>query len=208
MATVIGIDLSLSGTGIARYSRNLPGSHFTVNWNVKGTEPHAPANMKMPDHLWQCERQGQLLTFIKDFIGDEMPDLVVVEDVYRGKSGSATLDLAQLAGLVRYWLHTVKKAPFALVVGQASKKFAGLPGSKEGQSRPKGLICKYVQSSFGQDIDDDNCADAVTMAYMGAAILSLWPVRTKYQQDVISGLIQKSPWLRQLSNLSAAAAKA
>ena len=66
--TIVGLDLSLAGTGIAKLeaSADLQLSPV-VTWAVKGTAAHAPNPKVKPDHLWQCERNGALLAFVKEW---------------------------------------------------------------------------------------------------------------------------------------------
>jgi hypothetical protein len=198
---VVALDLSLTGTGVARFRQGRK-----PEWAVKGTPP---AKAGLPDHLWQCERNGILLNFVKAWITEFPPRLVVIEDVFQGggsrndKStsfggGGSALPLSQLAGLIRYWIWAIQKIPFVLVVGASSKKFAGVPKSVPGQARPKGLICKYALSGFDVDTDNDNAADAVVMSFIGGALLGLWQPRTKAQAEVVAGILKREPWLLRL----------
>ena len=61
---IVGLDLSLAGTGIARLEASAdPQLLPIVTWAVKGTAAHAHNPKVKPDHLWQCERNGVTRTF-------------------------------------------------------------------------------------------------------------------------------------------------
>ncbi len=199
---IIGLDLSLAGAGLARYA-----SGGNVTWDVFGTEPHAPKQSPAPDDWWTCERHALILNRIKNWVGldpmDPRPALVVIEDMFaaQGKSG---LDLAQLAGLVRYWVRINRKIPFVLVANSQVKKFTGTPTTKKGIQVSKGINTKLVFQAWGHDTNNDNCADAISLAYIGAAVTGQWQCKNAAQREVVMALVKKNPWLLKMSQAPAA----
>jgi len=105
--------------------------------------------------------------------------LVIIED-FAFSRGNRAHQLGGLGYLVRHalWKNGI---PFILVGPQQRAKFCC--GSGNGT---KDLIVKYVEKRFGVDTDDHNAADAVTLLFIGQALLGWWQTQTQFQVEVLA----------------------
>ena len=129
---IIGLDLSLSGTGACRINteagRTQPVTAFF------GTSSKQSRTPRLPDERWEMERFGSTLSRVKDFVsGDGAPNLIVIEEFAFGIQGAGARSNAGFGYLVRYWLYAVANVPFLLVGNAQLKKFV------VGKSAAKGI---------------------------------------------------------------------
>lgn len=162
MKTVIGMDLSLTATGLAE----VQDGEVVTTYRVRST------GKKDDDLAARGERLESLSTQIIEWVmeGDD-PDLVVIESpAYGAKFGSPH----DRSGL--WWL-VVKNVlglgfPIATVAPMSRAKY----GTGRGNARKPDVLeavkvnyGPFVASPYG--IPDDNVADAILLAAMGARVL-------------------------------------
>lgn len=146
MTRVVGLDLSLTATGIA-----VAGD---VRWNGV---MHPPAGL----------REGPRLAWLRDRIGanlDHGLDMVVIEDLpINAKSAGLT---AQLHGVVKLHLHDGGYPPPILVPAATLKVFA----TGRGNATKIDMVVA-ARDRLGYDGTDDNAADAMWLAELGCHLL-------------------------------------
>lgn len=149
---VAGLDLSLTGTGIATYDpdprRPSPVATKTVT------------TARLTGH----PRLAEILLAISDLRHCE---LVVIEDVWLGLKGNTALRLAELHGLVKHWLW-LRCIPYVLVQPAQLKLYAVGKGGGNGAGKDQVLLA--VERRYGglTTVTDNNQADALVLLAMAA----------------------------------------
>lgn len=203
MSVIVGLDLSLTGTGMCRIEGD------AVKWKVVGTGPQAKkASVRYQDDVWEAMRLGKLLAQISAFCMGA--DLVGIEDFAKmtGKGGGGLR--IGLAYLVRYWCWK-QGIPFMVVGTGQVKKFASGKAAEKGadglmHGTAKVVIIREVYKLWGHNVDDDNEADSVVIAHVVAAVTghrepdtrysngeALPVARTAAQKAVVAELRKKYP---------------
>lgn len=144
-ATVIGVDASLTSTGVAVWHDG--------RWTF-GTIRTSPDGMTL-EQRWRyiTARLWPRLT---------TRTLAVVEGVFSGPGhGGAALDLAMLHGIIRYGLH-VRSVPFAVVNTRHLKQFATGGGNAK-----KFQMLAAANDRLGLPLASHDQADAAWLAAMG-----------------------------------------
>lgn len=143
--TVIGLDLSLTASGIATGPG--PGDIYTLKPTVKGV-----ARLHwIRNHVVGLSRPA--------------PRLVVIEAMFAGKFASATVGLAELHGVVKLALYS-SRVPYLLVDPKLVKMYA----TGNGNAAKAAVIGAAVKRG-GIMPDDDNQADAWWLQALGRALL-------------------------------------
>jgi crossover junction endodeoxyribonuclease RuvC len=148
--TTIGMDLSLSNTGIIIHK----GIHESFGTSIK-TSPN-PNRMERLQKFWKMFRK-EIDPLINNYDRDSI--LFAIEDYAYGiRNSRAIVNLAEQGGLVRYYFHK-KKIPLTVYAPQEIKKFATGKGNT-----PKDLMLKAVYKKWFFDTSDNNLADAYACA--------------------------------------------
>jgi crossover junction endodeoxyribonuclease RuvC len=147
---VLALDLSLTATGLA-----------VADWEHVHT-----ANIDPGRALGQ-DRLRLILINIAQIVRDARPDVVVIEDLpsHAGKAAGVTLlALAELHGIVKFWLHP--RVPYALVNVTHLKLYALGKGS--GANTGKEQVLLAVERRYGQltQVRTNDEADALVLAAM------------------------------------------
>jgi Holliday junction resolvasome RuvABC endonuclease subunit len=158
---VVGLDLSLSTTGFHRLGTYASGAISA-------------------QHLAGMERLDYILAQIAGLVQEG--DFVVVEDHAFHAVGNARSKLAELSGIVKFWMWR-RQVPYVLVAPTALKKF--ILGSGRGE---KALILREVYKAYGLDAGTDDEADACVLAHIGACLLGREEPRNKAQREVLDAL--------------------
>lgn len=167
---IVGIDQSLTATGVACLSRGVPIKLHTVTSKPGPIEPRLLGIMREVD---------------AKMCSGGKPALVVMEGLSAGSFGatSSILELAGLHFLIRLQLHS-RGIPFHVVSPLALKKFVCGSGAAK-----KEHMLKAVLQRWSIDTDDNNQADAAGLAYIGAAMSGWWPADNQAQRDVLAKLL-------------------
>lgn len=148
---VAGLDLSLTGTGIATYAP------------PTATRPSPVATRTVhTTRLTGHQRLAEILLAISDLRDCE---LVVIEDVWLGLKGNTALRLAELHGLVKHWLW-LRCIPYVLVQPAQLKLYA--VGKGGGKDAGKDQVLLAVERRYGglATVTDNNQADALVLLAM------------------------------------------
>ena len=141
---VWGLDLSLTATG----SVILASSHSVV-------ETWKPPNLRGPTRLaWFREK-------VEDVLQRFQPRLTVLEGYGFSAQHSRAHSLGELGGVVRLALHGAG-APFLVVTPSSLKKYVTGKGNA-----PKAIMIREVYRRWAVELDDDNQADAYSLAQFG-----------------------------------------
>jgi crossover junction endodeoxyribonuclease RuvC len=165
---VVGVDLSLTGTGIA----HLRGQQLVTEL----IEPPANRNRDLPRLRWV---RATVIGLCKN------ADLVVVEGPSYGSSGAGSHDRAGLYWMVRdsLWSHGI---PVAICPPSSLKKYAlGVGGGKRASKDHVLAACVRRFPSFD---GENNQADAVWMAAAGVHHLTGTSVATGTHVDALTGV--------------------
>lgn len=142
---VAALDLSLTGTGIAYY-------------DSRGIDVSTVDTSRLAGH----RRLNEILVAVAAL---RYCNVVVIEDVFRGLKGDASIKLAGLHYLVRHWLW-LSRIPYVLVTNAHLKLYAVGKGSGPGTDKDAVLLA--VERRYGQlvTIADNNQADAFVLLAM------------------------------------------
>lgn len=168
----IGIDHSLTGTGLSCLSNNTI-THCTIS-----TKP------KDYDNRWL--RYDDLTKQIMLWIKKNKGKYITLEDyILNPKNPRTTMALIEAGSLLRTRL-TLEKYQWITVAGSQLKKYILGRGSGD-----KSLIIKEVYKQYGLDINNNNEADAIVLAHMCRDIISNKQGKNKPQRDVLKKILKE-----------------
>lgn len=170
VTTVVGIDGSLTATGLAVW-RDGRFTSRTIH-----TSPGIPVEDRwryICGHIWPAITSHCVCA---------------IEGVFKGAKGRQALDLAMVHAVIRYGLHA-RATQFAIVDPQAIKQYATGKGNAG-----KDEVIAAAKLRLGASVGDDNQADslwlvAMTLHRYGAPMCDT----TKAQADVL-GRIDWPQW--------------
>lgn len=155
MSSFVGIDASLTGTGVCVKIDDTTQVH-TIKTNPR-TKPN------------DLER----LRYISDEIMALVPEdvsLICIEDYFtptnKFQMGSA-ISLVGLGITIRLAMYE-KGIPFVIVSPSQLKKFVSGKGNIA-----KNMVIHEIYKRYGKEVKDDNQADSLVLAYLADAIWSL-----------------------------------
>lgn len=159
---IVGLDLSLTGTGIATWC----GDRILAE--------------TITTKLLGLPRMDYILQQVREFT--KAADLVVIEGFSFGSRGAALFEIAGLGYLVRhdFWKREQK---FLLVTPGQLKKFVTGKGNAD-----KAIVIREVYKRFGVDVANDDEADAVGLLVIGMALLGQWEPTMDFQRVVVKDL--------------------
>lgn len=130
------------------------------------------------------------LIYLRGLICDKVdavkPDLVVFEGL-SFNSRDNDFERAGLAWMIRAELFS-DGVQFALCAPQSLKKFVCGTAGNAKQPMKKENMLKYLFSRFGHDVDNNDICDAISLAYVGMALVGDWEPTIQAQRDVIEKL--------------------
>lgn len=178
---IVGLDLSLSSTGVAlgidgklQYSRLVLGQGSGIPRLIAG-------------------RQN-----VMEQVEEAKPDLILIEDLTYSLNKSYAKENAGFSYSIQMELVT-DKIPYCVVSNTSLKKFCcGTAGSKKNPIK-KEHILKDVLRVFGHNIDSNDEADAIVLAYMGMALIGQWNTKNDPQSDSLVVIHKSNPWLKQMA---------
>ena len=168
---IVGIDPSLTGTGIVALRRDTVELVKTVKTR--------------PD-LSLIYRVSAIYRTIASIVEKLAPDLIVIEGFSYGSKGRAVFEIAYLGWRIREELERFKERdgiPWIEVPPAQLKKFATGKGTAN-----KGVIMQQVYKRWGFEASDNNIADAFVLAKIGQAYLGEFGELTAFQESVITAL--------------------
>ncbi|MFX0084232.1 MAG: hypothetical protein ACFFAU_01060 [Candidatus Hodarchaeota archaeon] len=111
----IGLDLSLSKTGVAFINSNGElKSHHIVKTSPKKTE---------------SERIVDIIKRLSYLLGDRSYDCCIIEDTYDRVNYEVYKKLTRLCGAVRFWFHVKYKVEADIIKATSARKLIGLSGN-------------------------------------------------------------------------------
>ncbi len=144
MATVIGIDASLTGAGVAV----VKDGEFIASYRI------VPKNKGV-------ERLIEVETRIVDILRRHEPDLICLEDYAHSKSGKAH-QMGELGGVLRVLFHKSELPWIVIGIGQLKKFVTGKGNGK------KDLVLMNVFKKWGLQFGNSDEADAFGLAKIGS----------------------------------------
>lgn len=181
---VIGLDLSLTGTGWFVIDND------KVEYGQLKTTPK-----KFPNII---ERVEYIANFIVNKIKEHNGvDLVIMEDYFVGQNCQTVIQLAVLGTIVRYIL-LENGIGFLAVMPTQIKKFETGSGNAH-----KDNMLKSVYKNHGFDIESNNTADACATAYLGEAYLRFLDGESdflKYQIEVLKKIKKEREIIQPYKN--------
>lgn len=182
---ILALDMSLTGTGWALYNVET-GKHEKGRFDtseLRGLERLRFLRDRVLHLAWYGHLNGP-------FDGLMTPDkklelLVFIEGYAFGARGAAMIDLGELGGIIRLGLADLE-IPYVEITPTQVKKFICGTGNAN-----KNVVLKEVFKRFGEDINDDNIADAFSLMQLGrAACGCLGQDMVKFQADVVSDVVK------------------
>lgn len=162
--TSIGIDLSLTATGIIK----LKDGKIAQRQLIKTKPTH--------NYLDELKR----LEYIRDTIDLTDVDIAVIEGMaFMARNTTALVQLSGLNYMTRERIY-FENIPFIIVAPTTLKKFATSKGNS-----PKELVLLEVYKRYHVSFTDNNLADGYVLARIGEALLDNNIKLTKHQQEVI-----------------------
>lgn len=162
---VLGLDLSLTGTGLVAWD----GQQVTRHRRYK-TEPVAPSDGLRPRPQGQLapdrfrgseeERIEWLRRKVRANVRKFQPKLVVIEGHAFAAKGRGKTVLSELAGVIKNQLHRME-IPFVIVAPTSLKKYA------TGDGKASKVEMVYAAVRLCRDIADSDQADALHAARFG-----------------------------------------
>ena len=164
MAIIIGLDLSLTATGlvIIKAYPNVHTDPILYNETIEdqiliessAKEETTPRIIKINDRITKI-------------IVKHKPNLVVMEGPAFGvQKSSSIFTLGELAGLVKVTMYTMEQR-FMVIPPAVLKKWVTGKGNAK-----KDLMLLKVYKKFGVEFDDDNLCDAYALAKYGFQFLN------------------------------------
>ena len=164
---IIGLDLSLTATGVAFLASDGTCSTSTLKSAPSESEEY---------RLSTCKAQ------IMEVLVKIQPSLVVMEGLSFGSNDPSAQQRAWLHWAVRLnmWRRTM---PFQVVSPSSLKKFAAGAGNAK-----KEQMMLEVFKRWNVTAADNNQADAAALAYLGATLTGLRECDNQAQREVIAKL--------------------
>lgn len=192
---ILGIDTSLTGTGLARI--DVTPTSFGKEWSIATATVSAPKpNPKDKSKRAMARRVNALIDQIESAINEshgrklmigenvQLPDLITIESLAYGAKGASVWVLPWIFGRV---LELAEKYDIPLIevgTGQIKKYATG-----SGVADKSTVVIAVSQRWPEADVRNDNEADAMTAAAIGCDYLG-YPIceATKYRAEVLTAV--------------------
>jgi len=168
----LGVDLSLTGTGIALLEDEKLVYSGTIKSKKEGDTPTT-----------EVLRINTIVGSVMEHVTEDV-DIVVLEGIAFMAKSTALAQLSGLTYLVRSKL-VERGVPFLVVAPTSLKKFVTGKGNS-----PKDVMMLETFKRFGVSIPENNQCDAYGLAQVGLATLDPKYKSTEFQKEVIK-LIKK-----------------
>lgn len=179
---IIGLDIAQTTTGMARITKQIDVLSLNVGWSHV-TSPKGKGSYD------DQERAARTMGAVAAWMGSDgtQPSLVVMEDFSFGSQMAGTRSVAMITGLIRYWIWK-QKIPFVLVSPMGLKKFVCGRASSKGDKIGKEIVNRELFRRFGHEVNQNDAADAVGLAYIGAGLRGIWTPQIDAQREVLAKL--------------------
>lgn len=194
---IIGLDIAQGTTGMASLRESASGIHSVVWSHVtspKGKgfydDQERAAHTLGAIDAWIKKGAWEVHNAPKLRLGDPEPQVcytAVLEDFAFGIQMAGTRSVAMVTGLIRYWIWK-QKIPFVLVSPQSLKKFIVGKASTKGDKIGKEIVNRELFRRFGHEVNQNDAADAVGLAYIGAGLRGIWTPQIDAQREVLAKL--------------------
>lgn len=155
MAKVLGVDLSLTATGLAVVS----DGRLVYSASIRSK----PTGKKPKDEVG---RMDNIVEDIEDCLAEQDIDLTVIEGVaFQARNTTALSQLSGLTYILRNYLYKQKR-PFLVVAPSSLKKFITGKGNAQ-----KDHVMLEIYKRYGITLLDNNIADAFGLAMIGSLFL-------------------------------------
>lgn len=183
---IVGLDLSLNGTGICvsggtvsksgdYVGRSKSEGILHLDGYIFREVVHKGASSRFQKWTRICEA-----VIAYTFEADE----IYIEDYAYGTRGSATTVLAEVGGIVRY--HLARAGLHYRVVGpQTLKKFVTGKGNVK-----KDIVLKEIYRRWGMNLNSNNLGDAFGLAKLGEALAGIEKI-TKDQLKLLQANVRE-----------------
>jgi crossover junction endodeoxyribonuclease RuvC len=163
---VLGIDLSLTGTGLSV----VEGDRLLFS------ECYKPKNKSGPTRLIEIRHK------VSETIDKYQPELICIEGYSFGSRGRALFQIGELGGLIRVLLHKTGIKWLEITPSQVKKFAAGVGNCG------KDIIMQQVYKRWGMEFKTSDEADAFILAKIGTILLGHKEKLIKAQEEVIEVL--------------------
>ncbi len=162
----LGIDLSLTGTGLSV----VEGDRLLFS------ECYKPKNKSGPTRLIEIRHK------VSETIDKYQPELICIEGYSFGSRGRAVFQTGELGGLIRVLLHKTGIKWLEITPSQVKKFAAGVGNCG------KDIIMQQVYKRWGMEFKTSDEADAFILAKIGTILLGHKEKLIKAQEEVIDAL--------------------
>lgn len=164
---VLGIDQSTSSTGMVLLTHDAPN------------RADAYYNFQPKKKLSKYEKQALLLEKLDIVVREHQPDFIVIEGYGLNlKHPSAIIPLAELSGLLKFWIHASERAYIAPEPGVWKQV---LMGEKKGNAK-KEDIAAFMFGTMGIEYGVQDLYDAHALAWVGLAFKGMISGLTAFQR--------------------------
>ena len=171
--TSIGIDTSLTGTGIVVLENGKITKQQLIKSKPSGDKP-----------VNEVKRIQKIVEEIELIVSEYMPRIAVIEGLAYLAKGTSLVQLAALNYMTRAMLMNYH-IPFVIVFPTTLKKFATGNGAAK-----KDEILLATFKRYGVTIMDDNEADAYNLSQIGLALLGGNSKDTNQKQEEVLTLLK------------------
>lgn len=179
---IIGLDLSLTGTGWCRFFT----STEPIEYGEIITKPNEfPTRRARVNYI-----AFELYQFI---VKQETPQIVFIEGYAFSKQTSSLTQLGELGGVIRQMVFSKTGIDAIEIPNTSLKKFITGSGQAKKEDLKLATYKKYYKK-YGIDFQgkSNNECDAFCLAMMGKALLGLTDRLTKIEQDAVNKTYQHS----------------
>jgi len=176
METIVGIDPSLTSTGICYGTSADNWQTIAIKSKPRGT-----------DVAGRIKRYEGIIEQIERVLSTVRPKLILIEAYSYGSNYGKTSDRAELGGLIRW--HAIDYTPHILEVAPTTlKKFATGKGAGD-----KSIVQAHVQKRWGQIFPTDDECDAFCMYQLALCISGRQQPETEPQREAVEKVVSGHP---------------
>lgn len=173
--TVMGIDLSLVGTGVVVLEEGKQFKQKLIKSKPVGDKP-----------IDEVKRIRKIVEEIELMVGEHSPAMAVIEGMaFMARNTTALVQLAALNYMTRAMLVDYS-VPFIIVAPTSLKKFITGSGAAK-----KDVMLIETYKRYKASILDDNVCDAYGLAQIGKALMDTLKGKYNQRQGEVLALLQK-----------------